>query len=376
MKSIFPGATIGLLGGGQLGRMFTIEARKLGYRVHTFEPIPDSPAGQVSDREFNHSYADTAALEEFVRGVDIVTYEFENIPVAALDFLHERAPICPSRDILYMSQNRRREKEYLHQHGFPVAPFRVVDSLESLRRAVSELGECVLKTADFGYDGKGQQNLHGDEDLALVWKQHAAPTGVVEKWIKFSAELSVIVARTQNDETRCFPVANNRHENHILAVTEAPAPFDTELNQEACDLAESLARQLGLIGLLAVEMFLTSDGSLLINETAPRPHNSGHYTFDACITSQFEQQLRAICGLPLGRTDLLSPVLMHNLLGDLWAKGTPAWDKLLALPGLKLHLYGKSQPRPGRKMGHYCVMAHTLEQARTIDAQAQKILLR
>lgn len=375
MKPILPGATIGLLGGGQLGRMFTMAARKLGYRVHIFEPTPDSPAGQLADREFNNAYTDFAALEEFARGVDVVSYEFENIPVAALDCLAKYVTIHPSRDILHMSQNRRREKEYLRQHGFPVAPFHVVDSEESLRRAVKDLGVCVLKTADFGYDGKGQIKLDGSEDLSAVWKQHGAAVGVVEKWITFNAELSVIVARTPSGETRCFPVAHNHHEHHILAVTQAPAPFDAAIHTEACRLAETLARQTELVGLLAVEMFLTPEGTLLINETAPRPHNSGHYSFDACVTSQFEQQLRAVCGLPLGQTNLLCPVLMRNLLGDLWEKGTPPWEKLLAMPGLRLHLYGKSEARPGRKMGHYCVLADTLDHARAIDQQAQQILL-
>lgn len=374
MKPILPGATIGLLGGGQLGRMFTMAARKLGYRVHIYEPTPDSPAGQLADVEFNNAYTDLKALETFASGVDVISYEFENIPVEALDFLSQRVLIHPSRDILHMSQNRRREKEYLRQNGFPVAPFHVVDSAEALQRAVKELGTCVLKTADFGYDGKGQIKLNGSEDLNAIWKQHGAATGVVEKWITFSAELSVIVARSANGESRCFPVAHNHHEHHILAITQAPAPFDTRIQSEACRLAEELARQLQLVGLLAVEMFLTEDGTLLINETAPRPHNSGHYTFDACVTSQFEQQLRAVCGLPLGQTHLLCPVLMRNLLGDLWEKGTPPWEKILAMPGLRLHLYGKSEARPGRKMGHYCVLAETLDQARAIDQQAQQVL--
>ncbi len=376
MKPILPGATLGLLGGGQLGRMFTIAARKLGYRVHIYEPAEDSPAGQLADRQFTNSYTDLVALEEFARSVDVVSYEFENIPVAALDFLASKVAIHPSREILHISQNRRREKEYLRQHGFPVAPFHVVESAEALQQAVNELGTCVLKTADFGYDGKGQIKLNGSEDLAAVWKQHGAATGVVEKWITFTAELSVIVARTTKGEVRCFPVAHNQHEHHILAISEAPAAFESAIHDQACQLAEKLARKMDLVGLLAVEMFLTPDGTLLINETAPRPHNSGHYSFDACVTSQFEQQLRAVCGLPLGQTNLLCPVLMRNLLGDLWEKGTPPWEKLLAMPGLRLHLYGKSDARPGRKMGHYCVLADTLDKARAIDAQAQQILLR
>lgn len=373
-KPILPGATIGLLGGGQLGRMFAVEARKLGYGIHIFEPSAGCPAGQLADREFNFPYSDHAALDEFARSVDVISYEFENIPVDALDVLAARAPIHPSREILHMSQNRRREKEYLLQHGFPVAPFRVVDSATALAQATKELGVCVLKTADFGYDGKGQRKLSGGEDLTAIWQEHGAPTGVVEKWITFTAELSVIVARSPQGEIQCFPVAHNHHEHHILAVTQVPAPIDASVERAAIALAEKLAKQLELVGLLAVEMFLTPEGTLLINETAPRPHNSGHFSFDACITSQFEQHLRAICGLPLGETNLLQPVVMRNLLGDVWAKGTPPWDKILALPGLKLHLYGKREPRPGRKMGHYCVLASSVEKARAVDAEAQRLL--
>lgn len=378
---ILPGSTIGCLGGGQLGRMFALAARKMGYRVHTVDPMPDSPTGQISDREFNVPFTDIATLMEFARGVDVVTYEFENIPVEALDALAPRVPLRPGRDVLYTTQNRLREKQFLQSNGFPITPFQVVQNETELRAAVATLGcPCVLKTADFGYDGKGQQKITYETDLTAVWKKHDLYTGVLEAWVPFAAELSVVVARgeliveDEEHETLAFPPTVNEHENHILATSVAPAPLADSILARAQSIATAIARELNVIGLLAVEFFLTKRGDLLVNELAPRPHNSGHYSFDACVTSQFEQQLRAVCGLPLGDTRLLSPVLMRNLLGDVWANGTPNWSGLLALPGLRLHLYGKSEPRTGRKMGHYSVLSETLEQAREIDAQAQKIL--
>jgi 5-(carboxyamino)imidazole ribonucleotide synthase len=382
-EAILPGSTIGCLGGGQLGRMFALAARKMGYRVHTVDPTPDSPTGQISDREFNVPFTDIATLTEFARGVDVVTYEFENIPVEALDALAPRVKLRPGRDVLYTTQNRLREKQFLSGNGFPVAPFRVVQSESELRSSVAELGcPCVLKTADFGYDGKGQQKITYETDLAAVWKKHGLYTGVLEAWVPFAAELSVVVARgvRMNEfearETVAFPPTLNDHENHILATSVAPAPLAASILARAQSIGVAIAEELDVIGLVAVEFFLTKRGDLLVNELAPRPHNSGHYSFDACVTSQFEQQLRAVCGLPLGDTRLLSPVLMRNLLGDVWAGGTPDWSRLLELPGLRLHLYGKSEPRVGRKMGHYCVLAESLDRAREIDAQAQKILRR
>jgi 5-(carboxyamino)imidazole ribonucleotide synthase len=380
---ILPGATIGLLGGGQLGRMFALAARKMGYRVHTVDPTPDSPTGQISDREYNVPFTDIKTLSEFARGVDVVTYEFENIPVEALDALGRQVILRPGRDVLYTTQNRLREKQFLQGAGFPVAPFRVVQSEAELKQAVKALGcPCVLKTADFGYDGKGQQKITYESDLGAVWRKHAIHTGVLEAWVPFAAELSVVVARgerlleDEERETMAFPPTVNEHENHILATSVAPAPLADSILARAQSIATAIAKELDVVGLLAVEFFLTKRGDLLVNELAPRPHNSGHYSFDACVTSQFEQQLRAVCGLPLGDTRLLSSVIMRNLLGDVWANGTPDWSGLLALPGLRLHLYGKSEPRAGRKMGHYCVLSSTLEQARAIDAEAQRILRR
>jgi 5-(carboxyamino)imidazole ribonucleotide synthase len=380
---ILPGSTIGLLGGGQLGRMFALAARKMGYRVHTVDPTPDSPTGQISDREYNVPFTDISTLIEFARGVDVVTYEFENIPVEALDALASRVLLRPGRNVLYTTQNRLREKQFLQRSGFPVAPFCVVQNEAELREAAQALGcPCVLKTADFGYDGKGQQKITYESDLTDVWKRHAMYTGVLEAWVPFAAELSVVVGRGQRmvedeeRETLAFPPTLNEHENHILATSVAPAPLADSIQARAQSIAAAIAKELDVIGLLAVEFFLTKRGDLLVNELAPRPHNSGHYSFDACVTSRFEQQLRAVCGLPLGETRLLSPVLMRNLLGDVWANGTPDWSGLLALSGLRLHLYGKSEPRVGRKMGHYSILSPTLDGAREIDAAAQRILKR
>ncbi len=387
---ILPGSTIGCLGGGQLGRMFALAARKMGYRVYSVDPTPDSPMGQIADREYNSSFTDLATLFDFARGVDVVTYEFENIPIEALDILAQRALLRPGRHVLHTTQNRQREKEFLKANGFPHVPFRVVNSLADLENAVTELGlPCVLKTADFGYDGKGQVKITSASATALVsaWQSLEAPVGIVESWINHAVELSVVAARgvphsKLNGKSvadieppiAVFPPTLNHHENHILSTSVAPAPLAAEILQQAQEIARELTRKLAVVGILTTEFFLTENGDLLVNELAPRPHNSGHYSFDACVTSQFEQQLRSVCGLPLGDTRLLCPALMRNILGDLWQLGAPEWQDLLAIPGLRLHLYGKSEARPGRKMGHYTILADSIEKAWALDARACKIL--
>ncbi|MDE1171937.1 MAG: 5-(carboxyamino)imidazole ribonucleotide synthase [Verrucomicrobium sp.] len=375
-KQVLPGGTIGILGGGQLGRMFALAAHRLGYRIHVYHSSTGSPAGQVADKESAGSFEDEEALRSFARGLDVATYEFENIPLKTLEILEsEGVSVRPGKDILHTAQSRRREKEFLSRHGFPVAPHRIVHSAEELAAAARDLGfPCVLKTVDFGYDGKGQQKLAPGFDDAAVWARHGQPAGIVEAWLDCRAELSVLVARGGDGQASVFPISRNDHRNQILDLSIVPADLPPESVAEARRVALAVAEQLGLVGLLAVEFFLTTDGRVLVNEMAPRPHNSGHYSLDACVTSQFEQQLRAVCGLPLGDTSLLTPVVMRNLLGDLWSAGEPAWDRLLALPGLRLHLYGKSGARPGRKMGHYCVLAPSLEEALAIDAQAQALL--
>jgi 5-(carboxyamino)imidazole ribonucleotide synthase len=294
--------------------------------------------------------------------VDVVSFEFENIPLSAIEEVAQRTLVRPRGEVLHICQNREREKNFLRSRGFPCAPFAVVDSAAALAGALGEIGTpAVLKTADFGYDGKGQVKLTGGEDPAAVWAGFGAPRGVLEGWIAFEAELSVIVARGADGTVVAFPAAENIHRNHILDLSIVPARFDPEILAEAAAIAGRLAAALDVVGLLAVEFFLTADRRLLVNELAPRPHNSGHYTFDACVTSQFEQQLRAVCGLPLGAPDLLTPVVMWNLLGHLWQHGEPDWSVVLAEPRAKLHLYGKSDARPGRKMGHVCVLAPVSE---------------
>jgi 5-(carboxyamino)imidazole ribonucleotide synthase len=362
--AILPGRTIGLLGGGQLGRMFALEARRLGYRVHVFDPEPGCPAGQVSDREVSALYSDIAALEDFASSVDVVTYEFENIPVSAIDAVAAITPVAPRGEVLHICQNREREKTFLRNAGIPCADFRVVDSAESLTAALKELGgQGVLKTADFGYDGKGQVRIRVGDDPAQVWASLDAPRGVLEAWVPFAMELSVVAARGRDHSVAVFPVVENIHTNHILDLSVIPARVPEASAQEAIQIAGRVIKALDVVGLLAVEFFLLSDGRVIVNELAPRPHNSGHFSFDACVTSQFEQQLRAVCGLPLGSVELLRPIAMKNLLGDIWNQGEPDWAASLADPDIKLHLYGKRTPRPGRKMGHLCAFGTSNENA-------------
>lgn len=371
-RPVLPGATIGLIGGGQLGRMFAIAARRMGYRVHTLEPAPDSPAGQVSDREFTAAYDDIQALEEFARSVDVITFEFENIPAASLERVAALRPVYPRPEVLHICQNRAREKEFLRSRHFPVADYRVVNSAAEAAAEAAAMGfPCVLKTADFGYDGKGQSKLESAAEAAEAWARLAAPRAVVEEWVDFRCEISVVCARDTSGRVECFPASENLHRNHILHRSIVPARIDPSTAREAELLAVRIVRALDVVGLLAVEFFVRRDGTLVVNELAPRPHNSGHFSFDACLTSQFEQQLRAVCGLPLGSPQLLSPVVMVNLLGDAWAEGEPDWAALLSDPDVKLHLYGKSETRPGRKMGHFCVLKPTVEQAMEAAAEAE-----
>lgn len=365
-----PGATIGVLGSGQLGRMFAIAARRMGYRVHTFSPDSDTPTGQVADVEVNAAYEDLDAVRRFARGVDVITYEFENIPFATSQAAAECAPVRPDGRILHTVQHRLREKTWLSEHGFPVAPFEVVRSAADLEWAIQKIGTpCVLKTAGFGYDGKGQRKI---TDLAQARQAYRELSGgesgvaecVAEAFIQFQCEMSVIGARGLDGSYADYGVIRNDHQNHILDVSTAPADLPDASIKEARQIARGVIESLGVVGVLCVEFFLTTDGRVLINELAPRPHNSGHLTFDACVTSQFEQQLRAICGLPLGSTALLRPAAMANLLGDLWADGEPRWAAALRDPDVKLHLYGKAEPRPGRKMGHLTALAETAAGAR------------
>jgi 5-(carboxyamino)imidazole ribonucleotide synthase len=375
-----PGKTIGILGGGQLGRMFAIAARRMGYRVHALDPAPDCPTGQVADVEWSATYDDIGTAVKFAAAVDVVTFEFENIPYETLQAVAEVVPVHPAPLVLDTTRHRLREKTFLSTHGYPVAPFRAVSSSEELHAAVKALGfPCILKTATFGYDGKGQTKITSADDVDDAWHRLGQPMGVLEGFVSFACELSVIVARGRNGAISTFDVAENLHEHHILDLTVVPARVPPLTKKHAIDLAVSVAKGLDLVGVLAVELFLVDDGTpagkLLVNELAPRPHNSGHFSIDACSTSQFEQQLRAVCGLPLGDVTLFKPVAMANLLGDVWAPAghaaEPQFDQALAVPGVKLHLYGKTEARPGRKMGHLTATADDVDTARARVLEAR-----
>lgn len=406
---ILPGATLGVLGSGQLGRMFAIAARRMGYRVHTFSPDTDTPTGQVADRELVASYDDLDAVADFARQVSVVTFEFENVPSATAEAAARFAPVRPAGQVLHVSQHRLREKTYLREHGFPVTPFRAVRSLNDLQTALRELGTpAVLKTAGWGYDGKGQVKIGSAEEAVSAWeslqrqsmphslgplsltlspdagsrgpnneeleKDVRTTEAILEGFVNFRREVSVIAARKVDGSFASYGLLENMHSNHILDVTVAPARVSPQVAAEADEIARGVLETLDVVGVLCVEMFLTHDDRLLINELAPRPHNSGHLTFDVNVTSQFEQQVRAICGLPLGSTELLRPAAMANLLGDVWANGEPRWVDALSLPTVKLHLYGKADPRPGRKMGHLTALADSVEEAERIVREARRRL--
>jgi 5-(carboxyamino)imidazole ribonucleotide synthase len=363
-SSIPPGSTIGVLGSGQLGRMFAIAARRMGYRVHTLSPDEDTPTGQVADLEVTASYDDLEAVCQFAKRVAAVTFEFENVPAATAAAAAEFAPVRPAGRILHITQHRLREKMFLSQAGLPVTPFRHVTSAAELRTAVEQLDSpAVLKSAGFGYDGKGQFKINGNGDIDAAWKAVAEQEAVLEAFVDFACEVSVVAARTETGEFAHFGVVENRHRNHILDITIAPASVEPCIEQRAIEISRTVLEKLDVIGVLCVEFFVCGNGELLINELAPRPHNSGHFTFDANVTSQFEQQLRSVCGLPLGAVDQLAPAAMANVLGDLWERGEPNWEAALSVPNAKLHLYGKLDPRPGRKMGHLTALSSTPEQA-------------
>jgi len=358
VTQVLPGATIGVLGSGQLGRMFAIAARRMGYRVHTFSPDDDTPTGQVADWETTASYDDLDAIRKFAQSVNVVTFEFENIPTPTVERAAEYVAVRPGGHVLYHTQHRLREKTFLSQAGFPVVPYRAVRSLEELNAALVELGApAVLKTAGFGYDGKGQAKIHSPAEAAAAWTALGTDEAVLEAFVDFQSEASVVAARSVEGHLADYGVIGNTHRNHILDVSVAPADLPVEVGREAVRIARAVLEALNVVGVLCVEFFVTRDGQLLINELAPRPHNSGHLTFDANVTSQFEQQLRAICGLPLGSTELLRPAAMANLLGDLWSAGEPNWSAACSHPDVKLHLYGKEQARAGRKMGHLTALA-------------------
>ena len=372
---ILPGATIGVLGGGQLGRMFAMAARRLGYRVHTLAPEHDTPTGQIADVEIEASYEDLDAVRAFARRVDVVTFEFENVPAAAAEAAATVTPVRPSGSALEIAQHRTREKTFLVKHGFPTAAFAVVASERDLVAAAQIGCPAVLKTAALGYDGKGQVRVDETKALADAWRELGHREAVLEAFVDLEREMSVIGARGVDGAFSHFGPIDNDHRHHILDISVAPSTVAPMLSAQAVEATRAVMETLGYVGILCIEFFVTRNGALLINELAPRPHNSGHLTFDACRTSQFEQQVRAICGLPLGSPELLQPAAMANLLGDLWLDGTPNWQAALAHPAVKLHLYGKTEPRRGRKMGHLTALAATADDARELVVQARDRLL-
>ncbi len=376
MKTVLPGAKIGVLGSGQLGRMFAIAARRMGYRVHTYSPDRDSPTGQIADIEIDAPYEDLDRVREFASGVDVVTFEFENVPAATAQAASECALVRPAGSVLHITQHRLREKTFLREHGFPVTRFEPVKTAEDLRRVMPGFGPAILKTAGFGYDGKGQYRVRTLAEAENAWAEMGGQEAVLEAVVDFEAELSVVGVRSAEGECAFFEPFRNTHVNGILDVTTSPAPFDGGVARRAHELARAVLEALNVTGVLCVEFFLGRGRELLINELAPRPHNSGHLTIDACVTSQFEQQLRAVCGLPLGSTMMFRPAAMANLLGDLWDDSEPDWTAACSLPEVKLHLYGKSDARPGRKMGHLTATAETTKSAERIVRTARAMLAR
>ena len=342
-------SVIGIMGGGQLGRMMAIAAAELGYKTHIYCPEEDSPAFEVAAFHTIAAYDDVEALSRFARSVQVISFEFENIPSRCLTLLQELVAIHPAPHILELSQNRLREKNFARELGIPTTAFARVGNLQELQQAVADLGcPAVLKTTELGYDGKGQVKLSADTDLASAWASLNTHEAILEAFVDYEREISVIVARGQDGHIEHFPPVENQHRNHILDVTIAPAPISPALADRAVSIARQMADALSLVGLLTVEMFITRDHTILMNEIAPRPHNSGHWTIDACTTSQFEQAIRAAAGLPLGSSRVLCAAYMKNLIGD----DVLTAQDYLKDPNAKLHLYGKKEARAGRKMGH------------------------
>ncbi len=377
--TILPPATLGMLGGGQLGRFFVAAAHELGYRVWVLDPDKNSPAAQIAERHFCVAYDDYAALDEFAAGCAAITTEFENVPAATLDYLAKFVPVRPHAAAVAICQHRVSEKSFLRDNGFPHGPFIEVNSEADLKAAPASLFPAILKVARFGYDGKGQATVNNIEEALLAFAQFKGEQCVLEQRLPLDYEVSVVLARDENGQVACFPTGENQHTRGILDVSIVPARTSGCMKSDAEDvaarIATEIANSLGYIGTMGVEFFV-SRGQLLVNEMAPRPHNSGHYTIDACVTNQFEQQVRALCGLPLGEPRAHSASVMVNLLGDLWYDGDtyrePDWSVLYAIPNLKLHLYGKHHARPGRKMGHFTVIGDNPEavQKTALDARA------
>jgi 5-(carboxyamino)imidazole ribonucleotide synthase len=361
IKQILPGATLGVLGGGQLGRMFCVAARTMGYRVVVLDPDPACGAGHIADVHIQADYTDQAALEEIAKQCDAITLEFENIPSQSVRFIADKTTVYPVAESLEIAQNRDLEKQFALKAGLQPVPYFVVQHEKDLKQAADDVGfPAILKSNTLGYDGKGQFVVNDFSELSKAFNNVAKVDCVLEKKINIRCEVSAIIGRNANAELACFPVSENLHRNGILHMSIVPARISDEITQQVIENASLLADAMSYVGVLAVEFFVSDDNVLYFNEMAPRPHNSGHYTKDACVTSQFEQQVRMMCGLTPGDTRLLSPVVMVNLLGDLWL---PEWQNIFVRNNIKLHLYGKTEARAGRKMGHFNVLAVSIESA-------------
>ena len=370
-----PGAWLGLLGGGQLGRMFTMAAQSMGYKVVVLDPGSHSPAGSVADDHIAADYLDSAALEELASRCAAATTEFENVPAAALRFLARHCVVSPSAESVAVAQDRIAEKEFLAAVGIDVVPYRTVRGEQDIDDGLAPLLPGILKRSRLGYDGKGQARVTTSEETREAFLKFGAQPCVLERLLPLDLELSVMVARGFDGAVVSWPVAENQHAHGILDVSIVPARIPRAVAEQARAAAVTVASRLDYHGVLCVEFFVLRDGRVLANEIAPRPHNSGHYTIDACVTSQFEQQARVLCGVPLGATQVHCPAVMVNLLGELWASGEPRWEHVLRHPGAKLHLYGKAEARPGRKMGHFTVLADSGEAALAVALQAKSLLL-
>jgi 5-(carboxyamino)imidazole ribonucleotide synthase len=373
---IFPDATLGMIGGGQLGRMFTIAARSMGYRVIILDPDPHSPAGKIADQHIQADFNDHAALDMLGDSCVAITSEFENLPVDSLTRLQRHCPVHPAPDVLAMAQNRLQEKTFLDEHEFPTVAFYPIQTLDDLEEAMAGLAAPgILKIAEPRYPNHGRHAVANLEEAAEAFREMQEQPCILEERLYVEKRLSVILARSIDGEIAVYPVVENRYRKGILDLSLAPADISTVAADGAIGLACDLADELEYCGVLSIEFFLTGEGELLVNTITPRPHNSGHFTVDACVTSQFEQQVRMMCGLPPGDTQLLTSVVMTNLLGDLWSRGDPDWEPVFHEPQAKLHLYGKQEARPGRKMGHINCLAEDTEGALEIAESIRKQLM-
>lgn len=371
-----PGSTIGIIGGGQLGRMLAMAARQMDYKSVVLDPNPDSPTSQVADGQITDAYESRDAARDLARATDVITYEFENVDADSVGAAAEIRPVYPSSSVLRTAQHRLHEKNALLKSGVPVSPFREIKSVQDLRDAAVDLGfPMVLKTATEGYDGKGQIIVGREEEIDGAYELLASRKVelVVEQFVQFKMEISAICARTSEGVTATFPPSENIHRNHILDTSIVPARIPEEVQESARRLAAGIAESLNVVGLISVEMFVTKENELLVNELAPRPHNSGHYTMDGCDISQFEQLVKVLAGMPISEPNLLKPTVMVNLLGEVWedTDGDPDWARAMALPGVNLHLYGKAEARVGRKMGHINVVADTVDDALYLANEAR-----